>query len=826
MSVSQVSTYMAVDRFFAEGGEAVVTVRAHAMANSVDPDSAPTGVKAAGTLSRSSDIASAPYVEGERAGPFTVSAGGRFTVRLDEGEGTEQEVVIYNATHTLGTYGAAKDFTAIGAHLYLVINGVLFDLHFQQGAGAGDVPLATAVTLTQFMSAFNAKMAALGFYSNMEAISSGGDWRLNHSDGTLAFSTGVDALTQTELGAVAAPESSIMDLNIGLDSVDLTTDAGVTTSLNLAFNRNDGGGVDAVVINLVAANFVSLSTATALITEVVTAINAQSITTGIRAFTTGSGAARHMFLVVDQFIAGAAPTNTYNDAGSTPNFAQASLNLNIVTTDVGVISKGAPTSLTASAAETLFDLYLDAEAEASVQSGSLMRITHASSGSARSIRILSGGNSFASAFGFAGSLVVGTDNVAGVVALNITGKYEGAVGNAISCTVRQPVGEAPTKFNLEVAVDGAPQFTLEGIEMDAVALAKANSSQNLITLTINVVNTGDLIPDADSSVTLTGGTDGDALTKTWYIGTRDNKRGYFALIDTDDREFPDMLCCVDYPAGASTNATEVQNEGCKFVQREEMKERTMFFTSWEPGLSIEEFITILKANAPMTSGDLVVNPYGALVISNPLIQSNGPTGPDERLIVPSTPLILGRISAGDRSTPGGIHRASAGVQDTRGVIPSALAVEILLGKSRPETADPRNRNRLSTFRAIWCVDQGQVVIDDVLVSGITGNYDSIPARRGHIQLFKNMREALKNIQFRNVDDDTIRSGHTLLDQLCTEMMEAGGFSSRQRSLSFKIDSGAGVNTDVTRAEGRIRYRVYTAPVKPGRFVEVFVSNLD
>lgn len=828
MNIAQVQTWLAAFFFYLAGGEGIFTTRAHAMVNSVDPDAGPTGLSASGTLSRSASTLTAASLTGERQGPFTTKVGDQMTITFDVGEGGEHTQLIQNGTFLSGTFAGSLDMTSVGSHLFMMVNGVLQDLAFTQGAGEDQVPDETTVTLATFAPAFNSKMATLGFHSRIDIINAT-SYRFVVADASLQFSRGVDELTAADIGLTGVSEAAVMDLDIGADTVDITTDSGTTTTIDIGFDVDSGDGVEAKIIQILAAD-VGGDTATADIDDIVTKINATESTTGIRAFATGTGATKHMLLVVDQTGSGVA--DIAYDAAQPPTtvtFDDTSLNLDAVTADTGVVAETAPTSLTATEAKDLIEAYftISTDAVATVEGGSQVKITHLTPGAARNFRVDQGpaGFDFAAVMGFPSSQVTGTDSASALATLDIAAKYVGTMGNAISCIPVQPVAQAVSTFDLEIYLDSVLVLTLQDIGMDTVSIADASNAQNFVNLSVPVVNTGLALPDMGTAAALTGGTAGDAVTKEWYMGTSINKRGFYAMQTLDDREFPDMILSVDFPCGTS-DGNEVQAAMCTFVAREDQKERTMAFTSWQPGLSEEQFVTILIANAAMTNPDLVVNHYGAYTVTNPERSTTSPTGPLTEFDYPASPHVAGRISAGDRTERGGIHKACAGIQGGRGIVTTALGVEVLPGNTRPRTADPEVRKRLATFRAIWSVDEGQVVIGDVVVAGIDGNYNTIPARRGHTQLFKNMRQALKRIQFLNVDDDTIEAGADVLTQLLDGMLEENGFASKTRSEAYRVDSGPGVNTDATRKGGEFRYRVFTAPVEPGRFVEVQVSNKD
>ncbi len=392
----------------------------------------------------------------------------------------------------------------------------------------------------------------------------------------------------------------------------------------------------------------------------------------------------------------------------------------------------------------------------------------------------------------------------GPATLHLRGRDPGSYANRLTATVRSGAGAT---FDVLITEAARTRESFLALSMDPAVARYAPTIINHPRTGSRLIQIEDAglagrPPPAPQSVALTQGADGLAgLSDLDFLGSsvaRSGLRGLDAVAE---------LAIVALPGRGSAVAHEGLLSYCEVVRR---------------GLAF----AILDAEAGMTADDVVAYVTGAGGIEGrsefgavywPRVRVTNPNpralGPAEDLIVPPSGHIAGVYARTDGTRDGGVYEAPAGVDVGR-----------LAGVLGAETAEVHDENardlvfprRVNPIRGRY--------IDGARTLKATGNFPSVPERRGAIYIARSISAGLDRVRHRNNTPELRAEVHRAVFQFLLSQMNVGAFATRDPRTAFFVDVSDAINPPSSVLDGKLRLRVGLATAKPAEFVIVELSQ--
>ncbi|MBE7449169.1 MAG: phage tail sheath family protein [Kofleriaceae bacterium] len=188
-------------------------------------------------------------------------------------------------------------------------------------------------------------------------------------------------------------------------------------------------------------------------------------------------------------------------------------------------------------------------------------------------------------------------------------------------------------------------------------------------------------------------------------------------------------------------------------------------------------------------------------------------GPAEDLIVPPSGHIAGVYARTDGARPGGVYEAPAGVDIGR--------LAGVLGAEMDEVLDENARDlvfphRVNPIRGRY--------IDGARTLKATGNFPSVPERRGVIYIARSLALGLDRVRHRSNTPELRAEVYRAVFQFLLSQMNIGAFATRDPRTAFFVDVSDALNPPSSVLDGQLRLRVGLATAKPAEFVIVELSQ--
>lgn len=392
----------------------------------------------------------------------------------------------------------------------------------------------------------------------------------------------------------------------------------------------------------------------------------------------------------------------------------------------------------------------------------------------------------------------------GPTTLRLRGRDPGSYANRLTATVRAGAGAT---FDLLITEGARTRESFLALSMEPTV---ARYAPNIINhprtgsrlIQIEDAGVAGRPPPAPQSVALTQGADGLAgLSDLDFLGSSVARSGLRALDAVAE------LAIVALPGRGSAVAHEGLVSYCEVVRR---------------GLAF----AILDGDAGMTADDMVAYVTGTGGIEGrsefgavywPRIRVTNPNprtlGPAEDLIVPPSGHIAGVYARTDGARAGGVYEAPAGVDVGR--------LAGVLGAETDQVHDENARDlvfprRVNPIRGRY--------IDGARTLKATGNFPSVPERRGAIYIARSISLGLDRIRHRNNTPELRAEVHRAVFQFLLSQMNVGAFATRDPRTAFFVDVSDALNPPSSVLDGQLRLRVGLATAKPAEFVIVELSQ--
>ena len=392
----------------------------------------------------------------------------------------------------------------------------------------------------------------------------------------------------------------------------------------------------------------------------------------------------------------------------------------------------------------------------------------------------------------------------GSATLGLRGRDPGTYANRLAATVRPAAGAT---FDILITEGARLRESYLGLSMDPSAARYAPTIINNARTGSRLVQVDDLAltgrpPPVDQNVELAQGGDGLAgLGDLDFLGSPVARSGLRALDAVAD------LAIVALPGRSSAVAHEGLLAYCEHVRR---------------GLAF----AVLDVGPGMTADDVVgyVTGVGGIegrsefgAVYWPRVRVSNPSprtlGPADDLIVPPSGHIAGVYARTDGARPGGVYEAPAGVDVGR--------LAGVLGAETDEVLDENARDlvfphRVNPIRGRY--------IDGARTLKATGNFPSVPERRGAIYIARSLSLGLDRVRHRNNTPELRAEVHRAVFQFLLAQMNLGAFATRDPRTAFFVDVSDALNPPSSVLDGQLRLRVGLATAKPAEFVIVELSQ--
>lgn len=431
-------------------------------------------------------------------------------------------------------------------------------------------------------------------------------------------------------------------------------------------------------------------------------------------------------------------------------------------------------------------------------------------GSAGSLQIKN--TTTATALGFDNALHTGAD-VETLDTIDAEAKTPGAFGNQLALTVANATNGVASNFNLLVLRNGAVIERFFNLTMDAsskfyapdVLAAEAGGSdfckftQNVATVGLDAATAR---PANGTTALFTGGSDGLVdLDDNDYIGASSihGKTGLRAL----DKVRTLSLLAVP---GVATAAVAVAT----ISYCETTRAGAVFAVLDAPQASSAEDVILYKdTHASLNElSEFAELHWPWVKIANP---SKTVFGNAATITIPASGEILGMFCRVDVARDGGIYDPPAGT--VRGLLRRVVGVdnEDSLDEEKRDLTTPRRINPINR------IDGGAHYFDGTDTLKSTGNFPSIPERRGVIFIEQSVKLGLEFARHANHDDQLEADAYAAVDTFLEVQMGRGAFRSRIKSSAYWIDFGKGLNTTAVVFAQKLLGRIGLATQKPNKF---------
>lgn len=393
--------------------------------------------------------------------------------------------------------------------------------------------------------------------------------------------------------------------------------------------------------------------------------------------------------------------------------------------------------------------------------------------------------------------------------VTISGKTDGSYANALTVVVANATSGAAASFNLLVQRDGLTVETWPNLTMDSSSARYAPSVLNHATAGSNLIAFDDLEAaiaarrPANGSYTMTGGSDGlVGLTDADFIGgvTGNRRSGMHALDLVQD------LSLLAVPGRATAAVHNAMIAYCSVYRLGAV------FAVLDPpaGLSATEIVTYVSETAALEElSELGAIYWPRVLVANP---DKAVFGPEETIVVPPSGHVCGDYARTDGARQGGVYDAPAGVE--RGILLGVLGFETdeVKDEEKRDLVYPHRINPITTSRGRARYIDGSYTLKS------SGNWPTIPERRGVIFIEQSIKQGLEYVRHSN-NNEALRAGcsRTVVNFL-TAQLKVQAFRYNDPAKAFWVDFGAGLNTPSQQFGGKLLGRVGLATAKPVQWV--------
>lgn len=685
--------------------------------------------------------------------------------------------------------------------------------HFREVFGPGRCFLAsyeTPVQLQQWFLGRGRKAIVVRTNHKVAGVNQGTKATYTAQTGVTAATKG--SVTGTNALPVALADGDTLDFSVNGGATDTATfnaTAAVRTCANsetyaLADGMTltvsiDGGSVQTITFN--TAEFVAIGTATA--EEVCAVINGELL--GARA--TGT---TDVTITSDTLGTGSG----VNVTGGTSNAALGFVTGNIAGTGDAVNSA----SVTGAELKTLIEGDVTG---VTVSGTTYLTIETDTAGSGGSVQV-EVASTADDELGLDNATHAGFDGLAANT-LKIDGKYIGAMGNQLACTISAATSGVASEFDLKVYLYGGLKKTYRNVTMDTAAtryvetvVNTGNESSLLIAVTDQSA-TGTATqrrPANVSTAALTGGDDGlTSLDDNDFLGSTAYDDGLFAFETNEDG---DILVCPDRPTVAFQNGA--------FIQVETEWQGKNVFIPDPPDGSDKDAIVVHMGS--LTYTDYAAGmPWPRVKIPNPSKTVYGQADTIE--VGPSCSWAARMARNSELYDDQQFHQP--GNQDY-GLLTNVVGLEgetdevkheVLRGPVRDYVTDYRVNPVVSGRRVkggfgVWVNDVQSMNPDSELWASV-GEARGLAILRKEIEAYIETRRTQNNtVEFRMTDQDVI-TGYMM------GWTVKGAFATKKVSEAFYVNTdpqGLGINNAQEQADQNYHIIVAPATARPARFVGI------
>jgi len=433
------------------------------------------------------------------------------------------------------------------------------------------------------------------------------------------------------------------------------------------------------------------------------------------------------------------------------------------------------------------------------------------------VQVLSGGSSAAlvTAIGFDNAPHPG--GAAGTqVTLNISGKWDGAYGNALSIRPSAPVSGTAGRFDLAVVQAGLVVESWKDCSMTAtdpnyvVTLVNAGSSTQAASKLISIADAEATFPSPGNLPAygtfgpMSGGNDGlAALADIDFYGTQspNGSTGLYAL---------NTISRIDVVAvpGRCTAAVHGQTVTWCEIYREQ---RTFAVLAVPSGLTVAGARAYVTSTADLQGLSEIAAIYGPWIAQDNPLQSV--FGQAATIIVPPEGAIMGAFSRVDVRKVGGAfdHPSNA-----LGRLTTARGVET------DEWEDDAKRGlafdcMINAIRAT----RGKVpYIDGARCLLPTGSFPTVGQSRGAMLVTNNLIAAYDDLRNAGIRDSLYDQLAGLADVYLGKLADAGALISKDHSIAYFVDFGGGLNTPDVSAARTVLGNIGIGAPPPAEFIFV------
>lgn len=619
---------------------------------------------------------------------------------------------------------------------------------------------------------------------------------------TLGTALTAATILGNRVGTFAIPSGSV--LKIFVDGAGSTTDITFTEATSASVTSTIAATVDltaTATITLDIDNAGSASVTFIAGTNVVdiAAVTRAEIVDGLNTLFTGTAV---------ETATGYTVTSTTRGVTSEIDITVAGANTGLTVATVNGVDNDMNNATAATITEVVAAITA-ASGITSVAEGGKARVTSSTTGASSQLDVdITVDSIVADALGLPLAAVTGTALVAAVDTLQVDAKYPGLYGDSITVAVTAATSGLAAEFNLQVYTGGVIRNTFPNLTMNT-AEAAVNATDGSGDGNIAVVKLTTTRPGNIGETALTGGSDGDPVDDSDFIGVTSEENGLTAF---DDIAGISLLCV---PARITATLAQAM-------------------LTWAAGRNLEVFV-ILDTPPLLTAQGAVSyvvdnsleasSEFGAIYWPHVKVRNPSTTvfGTDAAITIPQCGLVAGRYARTDASRDGGIYDASGG--NFSGVYRTAVGLELLPGKLVPESDNEAKRDLVAPHRINPVSSQsGQIALDGVNTLLATGDFPKINQRRGASYIGKITREGLEIARFRNINEDLIAEIDRAVRSFLTQQTKLNAFASTTPDEAFLVDTGKGVNTVAINALGIVRVRIGLAMANPAEFIEIIISG--
>jgi hypothetical protein len=411
---------------------------------------------------------------------------------------------------------------------------------------------------------------------------------------------------------------------------------------------------------------------------------------------------------------------------------------------------------------------------------------------------------------------VHSGSAGGVVGtLTVAGRYDGDYANDVRVIVKAPTnGLTATHFNLEVEEDGRVIEVFPNLSMTTTAIDYCVTVVNHATRGSNLIALTDLgagiLPDTGTFGPLTGGDDGlVGLADTDFVG------GVSANGRTGFRTF-DVVQEVTLLVAPGRATSAVHNAMITYC--EVTRGGTMFAVLDPPAdQSKTDIVTYVKSTASLKG----LSEFGAIYwprikITNPSDDVFGVQA-DNMIVVPPSGHVTGMMARLDATSPAGVFKAPAGIENGRLFGALDLEVDEVKEEATRDYVFPELINPIS-------VEPGtSIFVDGARTLKEDGNWPTIGERRGVIFVERSLKAGLAFMRHRNINQRLYAEGSRTTKNFLLGLTAAEAFSSTVPKEAFFVDFGKGLNPPSVAQARQVVAKIGLATSKPAEFVILKVS---